>query len=278
MKFLNKDELQIAEGVLLKHLPKSSKVYGFLYGINRNKPSTLEVIVDTWPDFKVIICRPDPNNKRALEFMKKVTYYSMDEPSLRKMLTEENAIDWSTYFLIGGFDISHTSMLKEVASGREVNNRCYTAVHLLYLPDSSHLLTPAAGSEFESRISSLNLSHVDLVNKTWKFGGNEQGHRNIENLISNFPSCCITDGQDQPVSWILVYDYCALGLLYTLPEHRGRGYAKVLVSTMAKRLHAEGYPVYCFIEEENTVSYTLFKKLGFIEDPSYRAAWFEFNF
>ncbi|KAF1375896.1 hypothetical protein PFLUV_G00224950 [Perca fluviatilis] len=278
MKFLNKDELQIAEGVLLKHLPKSSKVYGFLYAINRNKPSTLEVIVDTWPDFKVIICRPDPNNKRALEFMKKVTYYSMDEPSLRKMLTEENAIDWSTYFLIGGFDISHTSMLKEVASDREVNNRCYTAVHLLYLPDSSLLLTPAAGSEFESRISSLNLSHVDLVNKTWKFGGNEQGYRNIQNLISNFPSCCITDGQGQPVSWILVYDYCALGLLYTLPEHRGRGYAKVLVSTMAKRLHAEGYPVYCFVEEENTVSYTLFKNLGFIEDPSYRAAWFEFNF
>ena len=34
--------------------------------------------------------------------MKKVTYYSMDEEILRKMLTEENAIDWSTYFLIGG--------------------------------------------------------------------------------------------------------------------------------------------------------------------------------
>ena len=41
-------------------------------------------------------------NKKALEFMKKVTYYSMDEEILRKMLTEENAIDWSTYFLIGG--------------------------------------------------------------------------------------------------------------------------------------------------------------------------------
>lgn len=41
-------------------------------------------------------------NKRALEFMKKVTYYSMDEQILRKMLSEENAIDWSTYFLIAG--------------------------------------------------------------------------------------------------------------------------------------------------------------------------------
>ncbi|XP_040906419.1 glycine N-acyltransferase-like protein 3 [Toxotes jaculatrix] len=278
MKVLNKEELQIAEGVLLKHLPKSFKVYGFLYGINRNKPSTLEVLVDTWPDFKVIICRPDPMNKHALELRRKVTYYSMDEQILRKVLTEENALDWSTYFLLGGFDFSHAPMLKQVSSDRKVNNKCYTLVHLLYLPDSSHLLTPTVDSELESRISTLNLSHVDLVNKTWKFGGNEQGYNNIKNLISNFPSCCITNGQGQPVSWILVYDYCAMGILYTLPEHRGKGYAKVLVSTMAKRLHDEGYPVYCFIEEDNLVSYRLFKSLGFIEEPSYRAAWFEFNF
>ncbi|XP_029305846.1 glycine N-acyltransferase-like protein 3 [Cottoperca gobio] len=278
MKVLNKDELQIAEEVLLKHLPKSFKVYGILYGINRNKPSTLDVVVDTWPDFKVIICRPDPKNKHALEFRKKVIIYSMDEQILMKMLTEENAIDWSTLFCIGGFDVSHVPMLKEMSSEREVNNRCFVKVHLLYLPASTHLLTPAANSELESRISSLNLSHVDLVNKTWKFGGNKQGYRNIKNLIGNFPSCCITDGQGQPVSWILVYDYCAMGMLYTLPEHRGKGYAKVLVSSMAKKLHTEGYPVYCFIEEENEVSYKLFRNLGFIEDPAYRAAWFEFNF
>ncbi|XP_070696743.1 glycine N-acyltransferase-like protein 3 [Pempheris klunzingeri] len=278
MKVLNREELQLAEGVLLTHLPKSLKVYGFLFGINRNKPSTLQTVVDSWPHFKVIICRPDPQNKRALEFMKKVTYFSTDEQVLRKMLTEENAVDWSTYFLMAGFDMSHAPLLREVSSDREVNNRGYTLVHLLYLPDSSHLLTPAVDSELESRISSLNLSHVELVNKTWKFGGNEKGRRNITNLIDNFPSCCITDSQGRPLAWILLYDYCAMGMLYTLPEHRGKGYAKVLVSTMARRLQADGYPVYCFIEEENTVSYRLFKNLGFTEDPSYRAGWFEFNF
>ncbi|XP_069001103.1 glycine N-acyltransferase-like protein 3 [Embiotoca jacksoni] len=277
MKVLNKDELQIAEGVLLKYLPKSFKVYGFLYSINRKKPTTLEVVVDTWPDFKVIVCRPDATNKRALEFMKKVSYYSTDVKVLRKMLTED-AVDWSPHFLIGGSDFSHVPMLKEVSSNRNVNNRGYVLVHLLYLPDINNLLTPVIDSELESRISSLNLSHVDLVNKTWKFGGNEQGYRNIKNLISNFPSCCIMDNKGQPVSWILLYDYCAMGILYTLPEHRGKGYAKVLISSLSKKLHAEGYPVYCFVEENNTVSHKLFTNLGFIEDTSYRAAWLEFNF
>ncbi|XP_069394448.1 glycine-N-acyltransferase-like protein 3 isoform X2 [Paralichthys olivaceus] len=241
MKVLNKDELKVAEGVLFKHLPKSYKVYGFLYGFNRNKPNTLEVVVDSWPDFKVIICRPDPKDKLAQQLWKKVSYYSMDAQVLQEMFTEEDVLDWSTDFTVG---------------------------------DSSHLLTPTVGSELESRISSLNLSHVDLVNKTWKFGGNEQGYNIIKHLICNFPTCCITDRQGEPVSWILVYDYGALGLLYTLPEHRGKGYAKVLVSTMAKRFNDEGHPVFCFIEEENMVSYRLFKNLGFTEDPSYRAKWF----
>ncbi|KAM6916078.1 glycine N-acyltransferase-like protein 3 isoform 1-T1 [Xenentodon cancila] len=278
MKVLNKDELQIAAGILLTHLPKSYKVYGFLRGFDRNKIRTLQVIVDSWPEFKVIICRPDPKNARALEFMKKVTFYSTDEEVLRKMLMDDNAIDWSTYFLFGGFDISHAQMLKEVSAEKQVNNRGFSWVHLLYLPDISYLLSPPADSELESRISSLDDSHTDLVNKTWKFGGNEKGYRNIENLISNFPSCCITDIQGQLVAWLLVYDYCAMGILYTLPEHRGKGYAKVLISTMARKLFSEGYPVYCFIEEDNKASYNLFKSMGFVEDESYRAAWFEFNF
>ncbi|TNN29588.1 Glycine N-acyltransferase-like protein 3 [Liparis tanakae] len=193
MKILNKAALQIAEGVLLKHLPKS-----FM---------------------------------RVLEFTKEVVYYTLDDQMLRKMLREENSVDWSTNFLIAGMDVSHANMIKEVSSDREVNNRVFA------------------------------LSRMD-----------------IKNLISNFPSCCITDGQGQPVSWILMYDYCALGLLHTLPEYRGRGYAKVLVNTIVRRLHSEGYPVYCFIEEDNPVSFKLFKGLGFIEDPSYRATWLELNF
>uniref|UniRef100_A0A3Q3CT24 Glycine N-acyltransferase-like protein n=1 Tax=Haplochromis burtoni TaxID=8153 RepID=A0A3Q3CT24_HAPBU len=210
------------------------------------------------------------------------------------------------YFCPTGLDVSHAPVLKQVSCDRRVKYKTDILVHLLYLQDTNYLHMPAINrynlksiclcichmkyaseqcklycfsttflfffflSELESRISSLNLSHVDLVNKTWKFGGDEKGYRKIENLISNFPSCCITDSQGQPVSWILVYDYCALGMLYTLPEHRGKGYAKIVISTLAKKLHAEGYPVFCYIEEDNVLSYKLFKNMGFIEDPSYR--------
>lgn len=71
-----------------------------------------------------------------------------------------------------------------------------------------------------------------------------------------------------------MYDYCAMGLLYTQPEHRGKGYAKVLISSLVKQIRAEGYPVYCYIEVDNEASYRLFAKLGFVNDPTYKAAWF----
>lgn len=279
MKILGKSEILAAEKALLKHLPKSLKVYGYLHAINRNIPTIVEVIVDSWPEFKVIVCRPDPKNEHSGDMMDKVSYYSTDEQALRKILTDDDVVDWSTYFVIGGLDTAHTSMLKEVSCQRRVNIRTFTSVHLMYLSDSHHLLPEdEVPSQVASRVSSLDLSHVDVVNKTWKFGGDEKGYNNIKNLITNFPSCCITDEQGQPVSWVLLYDYCAMGFLYTMPEHRGKGHAKVLISTMARRLSAEGFPVYCFIEEENTLSYKLFTKLGFIEDPTYKAAWFEFNF
>lgn len=274
MRTLNSDELKEAETSLYAHLPKAIKVYGFVFAMNRGKPNTLEILVDSWPAFTTIIVRPDPNNGRAKDFMKKVTLYSTDEEVLRRMLTVENAIDWSTYFLIGGCDMRHLPMLKEISAARGVRMKGLSLVHLMTLPEPGHLLQLIT-SDLESRITVLNESHADVVNKTWKFGGDDKGYRNVLHLISHFPTCCITDENNQPVSWVLLYDYCAMGMLYTLPEHRGKGYAKALVTTMAKRLHCQGYPVYCFIEECNQVSCKLFTSLGFTEDPSYRAAWYE---
>ncbi|MBN3309259.1 GLYL3 protein, partial [Amia calva] len=250
-------------------------VYGHVFSINRNKPHGLEVVVDAWPDFKTIICRPDLKNKRSAEYHKTVTVFSTDEDNLRTMLSG-GVIDWNEAFLIGGIDACHHAMLKEISAFRLVSMRIYSLVHLMTLQDPGQL--PDLTVNRHVVVSSLNESHVDLVNNTWKFGGNENGFRIVRKLITDFPSCCITDDKGNPISWVLVYDYCALGLLYTLPEHRGKGYAKILISSISKSLRAQGYPVYCYIEEENKVSYRLFKGLGFTEKPTYRAVWFDVNY
>ena len=70
-------------------------------------PRWVYVSLENWIHFRFHKCLCEKwwlsfvltlQSKKALE----VTYYSKDEEILRKMLTEENVIDWSTYFMIGG--------------------------------------------------------------------------------------------------------------------------------------------------------------------------------
>nr|XP_020453397.1 glycine N-acyltransferase-like [Monopterus albus] len=165
-------------------------------------------------------------------------------------------------------------IFKAVASEKGVPSSTLAVCHTMILEDVSKL--PQVDSSGIS-LSSLDESHLGLVNQMWKFAKDEIAVSMIRNMITHFPSCCVLDPEGKPVSWMLMYVSCAMGMLYTLPEHRGKGYAKVVVSTMAKRLHTEGYPVYCFVEPENMVSYRLFKNLGFSEDPLYKHVFYTFN-
>ncbi|XP_027134294.1 glycine N-acyltransferase [Larimichthys crocea] len=288
---LTGDQLKLAETQLKRYLPQSLQVYGYLVLINRSdKADPVKVLVDKWPEFSVIICRPQYKKKGDL--FKDTQIFANDEGVLKETIKKSSVFDWTRYICLGNskkhFSVSlccislhQTDVLKAVASEKEVPSKELAVCHMMILEDvlmviikqDSSLLHVSSGIS----LGSLDESHTGLVNQTWKFAKNDEAVRMIRNMLANFPSCCVLDAEGKPVSWIMSYPTCAMGMLYTLPEHRGKGYAKVLVSTMAKRFHAEGYPVYCFIEEENVVSYKLFKSLGFTEDPSYRATWFHFN-
>ncbi|XP_059929355.1 LOW QUALITY PROTEIN: glycine N-acyltransferase-like protein 3 [Gadus macrocephalus] len=295
IKILSNHEIRIAAQLLVKHIPKSLKVYGFLFALNRtegSRPPTV-ISVDAWPELNVIVSRTQTENKRDPK--ERVLFFSKDEQILSTILKEHDVVDWTASLSFA----DSRSNLRTTQVTVNVNVRLsfsYRNRQHLFSTVERHILSkrqqlqepmPCAcitfdrteHSEDHFKISSLNDSNVELVNKTWKFGGHEDVGRHIKKMIGNFPSCCIIDEYGQPVSWIILDDFCTMGgMLHTLPAHRGKGYAKALVSCMARKLHAQGFPVYCFVEEENAVSYKLFTNLGFVEDPSYRAAWWDCNF
>lgn len=268
---LTDEQLKTAETQLKDLFPQSQQIYGYIALRNRVRSDPIHVLVDSWPEYNVILCKPQ-FKKRGDQF-KDICVFSKDEASLKGVLEKKHVIDWTKYLCLGT-DMCFEDMVWEVASEKQLSGTKVAACHMMTLQDVSSL--PPVDSSTIS-IASLDESHIELINSFWKFGDKEHSVRMIQNMILHFPSCCVLDSEGQPVSWILTYASCALGMLYTLPEHRGKGYAKALVSSMAKKLFAQGYPVYCFIEEENTLSYRLFKNMGFTEDSSYRAAWFVFN-
>uniref|UniRef100_A0A665W282 Glycine N-acyltransferase-like protein n=1 Tax=Echeneis naucrates TaxID=173247 RepID=A0A665W282_ECHNA len=262
---LTGDQLEKAEEELRRYLPKSQMVYGTLVLNKRVRADPVKFIVDKWPEFRVFICKPQCLQEDDL--FKDLIIFTTDPAALKETIKIPSVIDWTKYICLGT-DFRHIEIFTRMASEKQVPCNQRAVCHMMTLEDVSRL--PSIDSSGIS-LSSLNESHIDMVKAKWKFSGKEGAAKSmIRNMIVNFPSCCVLDAEGKPVSWILTYSSSAIGMLYTLPEHRRKGYAKVLVHAMARRFHAEAYPVFCFIEEENIVSYRLFKSFGFTEDPSYR--------
>ncbi|KAL0964821.1 hypothetical protein UPYG_G00329460 [Umbra pygmaea] len=248
MERLNKERLKILETKLKDLFPHSMQMYGYIFQKNRIKSDHVHVFVDCWPDFRVVLCNSCEKEGSHYEEM---CLFTKDGDISKNILGAINIIDWSKFFVLGT-SLGDEDAVMVVASDRKAQGNKVAVCHMMTLQDPSCL--PRVDRETEAKISSLDETHSDLVNKTWKFGAEEHSLGKIRNMIRHYPSCCMMCTQKQlPIAWILTYPSGAMGMMYTLPEHRGQGLAKALVISMSRRLHAQGYPVYCFVEEGNSV-------------------------
>ncbi|XP_047668169.1 glycine N-acyltransferase-like protein 3 isoform X2 [Tachysurus fulvidraco] len=270
MKVLNKQVLKKAEEALRLYFPASQLVYGYVCRINRVDVDPTDVLVDQWPDFRVLLVKP--GQQQDPDLIKNVCIFTKDKSCLMNILTRTDVLDWKQDMILS-VDLQHEAMIKAVAANKSVPINKTVVGHLMRLQDPSKLKVER--SSFQ--VSSVKESHAALINSKWELGRGERTEPLIRNMIRNFPSCCVLDSEGRPVSWLLSYPSCAMGPIYTLPEHRQKGYAKALVTILAKKLHSDGCPVYCFIKLENQPSYRLLTSLGFTRDLSYRNAWLYFN-
>ncbi|KAI2658977.1 Glycine N-acyltransferase-like protein 3 [Labeo rohita] len=277
MIILGTEELKQAESILKQSFPESIKVYGCIFNINRGKPHNLEVIADQWPDFAVIICKPKVQGTKDREGDFNIySIYSKSKDTLKQFLNRPGVINKDAFTLLAGVDIRHLDAVQEFADQHGVPWKVQVVMNVLLLQNERQLQFKESNAGL--RFAPLSPAHAHLVNSTWKYGGDLNSYNSVLNYITHNPSLCVIDeGGTEPVSWLLVYQHAALGLLYTLPQHRQKGYAKFLVSMMAKNLLEQGHPVYCFVEEENDFSNKLFTSLGFQNTPDYKAVWFELN-
>ncbi|GAA6094239.1 glycine N-acyltransferase-like protein 3 isoform X2 [Tachysurus ichikawai] len=270
MKVLNKQELKKAEEALRHFFPESQEVYGYVCRINRADVDPTDVLVDQWPDFRALLVKP--GQQQDPDLIRDVCIFNKDKSCLMNILTRTDVLDWKQDMILS-VDLQHEAMIKAVAANKSVPINKTVVGHLMRLQDPSKLKP----ERFSFQVSSVKESHAALINSKWVLGSGERTEPLIRDMIRNFPSCCVLDSEGQLVSWLLTYPSCAMGPIYTLPEHRQKGYAKALVTILAKKLHSDGYPVYCFINLENQPSYRLLTSLGFTRDLPYSYAWLYFN-
>ena len=77
-----------------------------------------------------------------------------------------------------------------------------------------------------------------------------------------------------PVSWSLLSNYGHIMHVYTLEEHRGKGYARIVVLSLMQQMLKSGLTPALEIAVGNVPSIKLFTGLGFVE--AYNSKWKQF--
>ncbi|XP_062954543.1 glycine N-acyltransferase-like protein 3 [Cynocephalus volans] len=255
-------KLLILEKILKNHFPQSLKVYGAVMNINRGNPFQKEVILDSWPDFKAVITR----RQRGAEtdnfdhYTNAYAVFYKDVRAYQQLLEERDIINWDQVFQIQGLQSELYNVTKTVANSKQLQVKLtsFQAVH--FSPVST---LPNTGSLTGSspRLTYLSVADADLLNRTWSRGGNEQCLQYIANLIACFPSVCVRDDKGNPVSWSITDQFATMCHGYTLPEHRRKGYSRLVALTLARKLQSRGFPSQGNVLDDNVASISLLKSV-----------------
>ncbi|XP_058858133.1 glycine N-acyltransferase-like protein 3 [Acipenser ruthenus] len=257
-------KLSALKDILLQQLPHSIVVYGAVAQIRHGNACNLEVCVDSWPAFKTVVCRrqrkaiQDPHNP----FSNLYTLFTKDVASLRTMLKDKTVINWKQPCHFLAFP---SSLFDAVQGEKQKIDHMIDPSCILIHHDPQSL--PDVRTDVAPRISSLRVTHAEIVNRSVKYGGSEHSLNYIKTCIQNLPSCCILDDNGSPISWALLDESCAIRMVFTLPEYRRVGYMKVVLATLARKVHMMGFPVHLSVEENNTASLHACKSMGFTLYP-----------
>ncbi|XP_036023004.1 glycine N-acyltransferase-like protein 3 [Onychomys torridus] len=257
-------KLLILEKMLKSHFPESLKVYGAVMNINRGNPFQKEVVLDSWPDFKAVITRRqrEAETDNLDHYTNAYAVFYKDVRAYQQLLEDRDVINWDQVFQIQGLQSEIYAISKAVANAKgldlDIKLTSFKAVHfspVSSVPDHGFLTGPSP------RLTYLSVSDADLLNRTWSRGGNQQCLRYIAKLIDCFPSVCVRDEKGNPVSWGITDQFATMCHGYTLPDHRRKGYSRLVALTLARKLQSRGFPSQGNVLDDNVASINLLKSV-----------------
>ena len=111
-------------------------------------------------------------------------------------------------------------------------------------------------------VDSLTERDVELVYEHYTYKS-EDNIGYIRDCIMSRPTSVVRDPQGNAVSWAVIREDGSMGIMYTLKEHRGKGYALSVSVDLAKKAFNLGLTPYVHIVKGNTPSVKLAESLGF---------------
>ncbi|XP_032519684.2 uncharacterized protein LOC116771817 [Danaus plexippus] len=182
-----------------------------------------------------------------------------DTTELEEALKTTKVIDWARKL-----EVPFAPKNVRDCMERIINERNYT---LQYIDITDTFILKRNAMPFDIRLAPelsfklLTLHYKDTVNNAWphKYPGSDWY---FELLIKANLGYGLFKG-DELISWVFIKEMGALGHLYTLEEHRRKGYGELVLKLISNVLLNEGKYVVAFCVKGNENACKLYKKLNF---------------
>nr|XP_007995768.2 glycine N-acyltransferase-like protein 1 isoform X1 [Chlorocebus sabaeus] len=276
---------------LARSIPVSLKVYGSVYHINHGNPFNMEVLVDSWPDYQMVIIRPQ--KQEMTDDMDSYTnvyrIFSKDPQKSQEVLKNCEIINWKQRLQIQGLQESLGEEIRAAAFSNSVKVEHSRAGLFitedflkLHASNKSKLGSWAEigqpDDEFERKTPNFNYAQLDisysrLVNDNWKRGKNERSLRYIMRCIEVLPAACMLGPEGTPISWITMDPSCEVGMGYCMEKYRKKGNMAQLLVRHQKYLCQKNIPFYVSVLEDNKDSRRSVGLAGYFEAPCEWHQW-----
>ncbi len=118
-------------------------------------------------------------------------------------------------------------------------------------------------SQINHQPQSLQPQHAEWINKHYEYAGEGSVDRIRKDIEDRPSSAIIIDGL--PVCWVLIHEDNSMGIMYTLEDHRRKGYAVDVTLDLCRKVRERGNIPYVQIVEGNSKSEGLARKTGFVQ-------------
>jgi ribosomal protein S18 acetylase RimI-like enzyme len=115
----------------------------------------------------------------------------------------------------------------------------------------------------ETILASLHEDDAALCNSLWKYKS-ENSEAWVKSLILVNGGYALRDkSTNELLSFAIINDHLAIGLLTTVEKAQRKGYAEIIAKYVSLKMAQEGLTPTVYVSNENPLGFGLFQKLGF---------------
>uniref|UniRef100_K1Q6G4 Glycine N-acyltransferase-like protein n=1 Tax=Magallana gigas TaxID=29159 RepID=K1Q6G4_MAGGI len=234
------------------------------------------VLVDSWPDFSVLVIVQRHANAMAVREVLPEEYDELDQKLEKELplsicglvhfrlmrrkhlLTEKMVLvdSWPDFsvLVIVQRHIRETWLSVGFCKDPEFAPNLETLIQFASRNTSPPLAIPDG-----FKISELSEIHTDIVRKSRSYAGKKES---ITYQITNFLSVLIETDDGHPVAWEVQHEFGAIGMLHVEPEYRRNKLGSIVTRTLANKLIKDGQLVFALVEENNGTSIAFHENNG----------------